>query len=296
MDFAHPKPAGSELPIPFHFYYHPTAHDPTAYPYGKDRGGGQPHVGLGYRHLLFETWGGVQHYYAGRRVVYVVPVGSPAHQFGEASGSLGIWTLLSELNLALHQVNGATFADYQNQEVGRVAISGFSAGASAMLAALSNRSSALGQSFVDNRVRELYCWDGAIGGPGIKNTVPQDFGSFARAWWKDPQQRIRVYTQNAQYDTALGFLSKLARPAVAGPAGSLSKTWAKDGQEFATLVRLPDGFFRRQYAPHEDPVSTYQGGPSASADPGFPSYIDTHHWFSTVFMQHALARSGFPAF
>ena len=218
MDFAHPKPAGSELPIPFHFYYHPTAHDPTAYPYGKDREGGQPHVGLGYRHLLFETWGGVQHYYAGRRVVYVVPVGSPAHQFGEASGSLGIWTLLSELNLALHQVNGATFADYQNQEVGRVAISGFSAGASAMLAALSNRSSALGQSFVDNRVRELYCWDGAIGGPGIKNTVPQDFGSFARAWWKDPQQRIRVYTQNAQYDTALGFpRSSRARRSPAQP-------------------------------------------------------------------------------
>lgn len=297
MQFQGPKPAaGGPLTISYHFYYHPTAHDLTAYPYGKSRLGDQPHVGVGYRHLMFETWGSVQHYYAKRRLVYVVPVASKEAQFGEAGNSLGIWTLLCELNLALHQVNGASFGDYQAHSVGRVAVSGFSAGANLMIAALADRTSPLGQSFVQDHLKELYCWDGAISGRGVANTVPQSFGTFAQKWWSEPDQRIRVYTQNAAYDKALAFLGNYAQPDVAGATGAYMKAWAKDGKEFATLVHLPNGFFRQSYAAHEDPVRVYQGKDVHPTDDGFPSYVDTHHWFFTTCMYHALTKSGFPSF
>src|SRR5262249_34177491 len=150
MYFPRPRPAGDPGPIPYHVYYHPTSHDTVGYPYGKDKDGGQPYVMRGYRHLMSETFGSVQHYYAKRRVVYVVPVGSTPHQFGEAGTALGIWTLLCELTLALHVANRATYANFRAQPVGRVAVSGFSAGGVYMLSALTNRSSALGQSFVQN--------------------------------------------------------------------------------------------------------------------------------------------------
>jgi hypothetical protein len=298
MSFSKPKPATPQFKIPYHFYFHPTAHAGAAYPYGKDAGGGQPHVGVGYRHLMFETWGSVQHYYSAKRVVYVVPVGSPQHQFGEAGHSLGIWTLLCETNLALHQVNGASYGDYQAQSVGQVAVSGFSAGANFMLHALSDRSSPLGRSFVQNHLKELYSWDGAIGGKGVANTVPQSFGGFVRTWWRDPSQQFRVYTQNPAYDKALSFLSSYERPATSGPAGAFAKTWARDGKDFGTLVCLPNSFFRAKgsYAAHEDPLRVYRGHDIHPSDPGFPSYIDTHHWFPTVSMYHALNNAQFPSF
>jgi hypothetical protein len=294
MDFSKPKPAGSEFRVPYHFYFHPTAHDPTPYPFGKNAKGDQPHVGLAYRHTMFESWGSVQHYYSRKRLVYVVPVGNLRDQFGEAGSVVGIYALLREINLALHQINGADLGAYQAQPVGRVAISGFSAGVYYMINALLDRSSATGQAFLQNHVGEIYNWDGAIGGKGIKNTVPQDFGKLIKQWWRHKDQYVRVYTSNAQYDTELAFMAKDARPVVKGAAGSFSKSFVQDGTDFGTLVYLPDGFFRQKYKPHEDPMRVYKGIDKDPTDPGFPSYIDTHHWFFTVVMYHALSKSAFP--
>src|SRR5262249_47052539 len=145
MDFSKPRTAGSGSSIPYHLYYHPTPRDTTPYPYGKNKEGDQPHVSLGYRHTMFETWASVQHYYAMKRVVYVVPVGSMDQSFGEANDSHGLYTLLREINLALHQIARAELGTYQLQTVGRVALSGFSAGASNMIKALNTQPSASAQ-------------------------------------------------------------------------------------------------------------------------------------------------------
>jgi hypothetical protein len=296
MDFSKPKPAGADFKVPYHFYFHPTAHDRTHYPYGKNANGDQPHVGLGYRHTMYETWANVQHYYSRKRVVYVVPVGSVRDKFGEAGTSLGMFTILSEINLALHRINGANFGTYQTQPLGRVAVSGFSAGADSMVTALLDRSSPTGQGFLQNHVAEIYNWDGAIGGKGIPNTVPASFGKLIQGWWRHKGQFFRVYTSNSQYDSALSPLAKYARPTVKGAAGSFCRSFAQDGVEFGTLVHLPDGFFRQKYKPHEDPIRVYTGVDKDAQDQGFPSYVDTHHWFSTVMMSHALSKSSFPVF
>lgn len=288
--------------IGYHFYYHPTPGNQTRYPYGKDAGGGQPHVFLGYRHLMFETWASVQHFYSGREAVFIVPVGAPAHMFGEAGRSLGIRTIIHEVNLALHRENGAQFGEYQAQPVGRVAVSGFSAGANFMIRAMSDTTSPLGQQFANQTVKEIYSWDGAIGGRAggkpIADTVPESFGALVARWWKTPDQRFRVYTQKGpQYGAGLDVreLKPFVQPDITGPAGSFLRTWAKDGTVFGTLLHLPGSFFRSQYLPHENPIRVYQGIDKHPTDKGFPSYIDTHHWFMTVFMYHALVSSGFHA-
>ena len=292
MHFPSARPGGSAGPISYHFYYHPTAKDPTAYPYGRNQAGVQPHVLVGYRHLMFETSATVQLYYARRRVVWVVPVASPAHQFGEAATTVGVRSILNEINLALHSANAA-YEHYERQPVGRVAMSGFSAGALQLVAALSDRSSPLGQSFLQNNVKEIYCWDGATDPP---NQVPAPFGAVVKNWWRDADQKVRVYTQDAEYAKHLAFLQKHAAPTVKGAGGSYVLNWAKDGKDFGTMVYLPDPFFRSAYLPHEDPVRVYQGKDRHPTDKGFPSYRDTHHWFFTVAMYHALSRSGFPTY
>ena len=147
MDFSKSAPGGKPGGIGYHFYYHPTPHATEAYPYGVNQDGVQTHVSLGYRHLLFESWGSVQHFYSGRRVVYVVPVRSVKDKFGEAGTAAGIDRILREVNLAIHTESSADASDYLAQDVGRVAISGFSAGATFMLSALKRASDPIGGSF-----------------------------------------------------------------------------------------------------------------------------------------------------
>lgn len=312
MDFSKAFPGGKTGSIGYHFYFHPWPRATEEYPYGVDRAGNQPHVDVGYRHLMFESWGSVQHFYANRRVVYVVPVGSRKDMFGEAATAGGIYRLLREINLAVHAENKADPANYLSQDVGRVAVSGFSAGAHFMVRALAQAFDPSGKEFMQNRVREIYSWDGAIGGVAggepIPNTVPKDFGGLNRRWWPDESQLFRVYTANASYDSELSFLQRFATRGD-GPAGTYAKSYQKEGKVFGTLIVLPGGFFRRSYKTQSlgdnkflytlDPLQVYRGNDAGETDPGFPSYNDyehppiAHHWFFKVFMYHAMMHSGF---
>lgn len=302
MDFAKIFPAGLHSTIPYHFYFHPTPNSGVSYPYGKDAKGDQLYVGVGYRHLMFESWANVQHYYAMKNVVFVVPVGSSEQKFGEVGSSLGIFTILREINLALHMVNNADPINFLAQDIGRVAISGFSAGVDFMINALSNQNSPLGQSFVENHVKEIYSWDGAVAPP--QNTVPDNFAKLIQKWWRNEDQFFRIYTSNSAYSTKLAFMDKFSKQAQLGAAGSYVKSYVKDGIEFGSILVLPGGFFkniykRKIYKDHfvflEDPLKVYKSEEFNSEDLGFPTYVvDTHHWFFKVFMYHALIKSKFP--
>jgi len=261
-------------------------------------------VWLGYRHLMTETWGSVQHYYSNRRVVFVVPVASVANRWGEASNPTGIYNLLQEVNLAIHVENNAKGTDFFGQyKIGRVAISGFSAGAHYMCGALSGS----GGNFFDKNLKEVYSWDGIIKEKNKPNTVPQDFANFVRRWWKrgTDDKVFRVYTSDLTYDMELAYLNPYATR-VEGAGGSFVKTYYKDNKEFATLAILPESFFNvNDYEKDpagylkSNPTDVYQGKAQASIRPedapGFPFYTasDPHHWFPTVFMYHALSHSGF---
>lgn len=295
LKFFEPSRGIDESKISYHLYFHPTPHDATHYPFGKNSVGRQPHVDLGYRHLMFESWGSVQHYYAKKKVVFVVPIGSVRDAFGECGSLAGIQTVLTELNAALQVQN---VKDYGYVfDVGRVAVSGFSAGANFMLNSLMDESSPRAKSFLTNNIKEVYSWDGATGSP---NGVPLNFAKFVSRWIRrGGNQKFMVYTANPKYVEELRSTIRSDFTTISGAGGASVSRFSGGGKLLGEVILLPDSFFRKEYKKSKDghlendPLEIYRKRIDEQADPGFPSYTDTHHWFFKVSMLHALLNSGF---
>lgn len=272
--------------IDHHMYFHPAVGGKQSvwgrYPFSD------AYVGLGYRHLIWEMWALNQHYQARRKVVFVVPVGSLNGQFGWLLSQGGMLRLLREVNLLMQTQEKVAFDDWAAQDVGRVALSGFSYGGQFLLQALRtaadgpNNPEGYAKTLWDHSLREIYNLDFA--------SDHFDTAGYIRTmydWWrKDDDRKLRIYSRNLSYlnlGPAMRPMfdklyppSSIEHPHFAGDPVATAESHVDDSR---SLVLLPGSFFRADQL--ANPIQ-------------FPVYPkDAHHWFPRFFMSHAIGHSGF---
>jgi hypothetical protein len=279
------QPAGS---VAYHLWFHPFINRGPAiswgdYPFGYETTQGvaptdrnQGYVNLGYKHLIWENWPLYQHFQARKKVIFVVPVGSLQDQFADIQSRAGVYRLIKELNLFLHNMENASYSTWNGNDVGRVGLSSLSYGGQFLQNAIEtpgNSALASSNEFYDSKLREVYTFDITISSSGFISTI--------KNWWRqDPDRRFRIYTRDPAYvnfsedtfKTASGeqkIFNKVAH--LQFPEVNVTEAHFDN---LRSLVILPDPFF--------------------SSAKGYPTGSDPHHWFPRYFMSHAISNSGFP--
>jgi hypothetical protein len=206
-------------------------------------------------------------HYSNKEAILVVPIVAPDKYQGSLPSSANVFRLLREVNMYLHFAEGMPLGLWLAEDVGRVAISGFSFGVTFVKSVLddthdkSGNPPGFGQEFQSSHLREVYDFDGNVG---------LDFlTSLARWKGKDTDRRWRLYNGLAasmwaeQVPRVGGFQRAMRFGGYAVREGHND-----DGRSMVVL-------------PHEFTTNVLTGIP------------DAHQWYPTYFVAHAMMRSGF---
>jgi hypothetical protein len=269
--------------IDFHVSLHaqPTGAGKIDYPLGIETfqksdgttGRRQPYVIKGFQQLMWRTWGNYQHDLAQRACVYVAPVAPDSEMFTKLTAATLAGWLEEIAELVRLRVVPASHA--AKVAIGKVALSGFSRGATWVRQVLLNAGDAKGAEFLRRNLEEVYLFDPV---PGTDAAV--------RGWQKIKESSgiVRVYTQRQ------GIYENF-RPLV---------QTAKGQQEQVRFRNAPIGEAREVNSPKGSAVwvsgsllvrSVLCKNPSVGC--GIPFSQDAHGWFVMFFMAHALNHSRF---
>ena len=255
-----PRQNPQKIPIPYHVFFHPFIPGTWSkdYPFSHD------YIDLISRYLVIPYSRGKvmihQNIADFPKIFFVFPVGGPGkRQMGNLNTQANMLRLLQEINYWVQRMRGASFPQ---QPLGRIAMSGFSAGArflSAIFMGTKNK------TFLDKLLKHVYVFDGVLG----KGTT-----TFCRkllSWHKGAQsdRTFRVYTQNINW-------WNLLKPANSDPKTTIVKGpgQAKEAEGPRHTVLLARESFWRLINP-----SAKYGG--------------IHQYIPAKFMEHAVTNSKF---
>ncbi|CAN5179194.1 hypothetical protein BH09PSE6_BH09PSE6_13280 [soil metagenome] len=267
-----------KVPIAYHVFFHPsTGHfAPKNYPFSFD------YLDLIARYAFYEQRFNAgkamvnQHDLAGKQVVFVFPIGGRVDSFGDAGSQAGLLRLLQEIN---YVVQRAMLVPFPLQPVGKVAISGFSAGIETVAKILASPRIDL---FHDELLSEVYSFDGMFMRLNADKKFFMDveatnrFINHVKSWLRNGEDDriIRIYTQ------AQIFLN--------GLQGSIVNPTVVKGKRGATEVVGDNGTVLHT------PPGTWLGMDADLADrcrsPGDLSRT-VHQMIPAMFMQHAIKFS-----
>ncbi len=267
-----------KVSIPYHVFFHPnTAHfEPKNYPFSHD------YLDLVARYCTYAQVFNAgkaminQHEIAEQEVVFVFPVGGRIDSFGDAQTQAGLLRLLQEVN---YQLQRWLEVPYPLQDVGKVAISGFSAGITAVANVLGGKRVGL---FHDELLREVYSFDGIFMTKNADGAFVQDVGatqSFinnVKSWLRNGEddRAIRFYTQNRIFLD--GLKDAIVNPTTTkGPKGS-TEVFGDNG----TLLHAPPGMW----------LGVEKDIRKAAVNPGDLSR-SVHQFIPAGFMSHAIQMS-----
>lgn len=272
--------------IDFHVGFHAQpsgAAAKTIYPLGietfkkKDGTNGrrQPYIIKGFQQIMWRTWGHYQHDLAQRACVYVAPIAPDREMFTKLTAETLVRRLQQVAELVRSRVVPATPS--ASVSIGRVALSGFSRGASWVSRAISNAGGAAGEDFLKRKVKEVYLFDPAGDSPeAIRKWQSNASGSI-----------VRVYTGSSKtYQT----YQRLVEPAVnrerrvlftGAPAGEAREVNSSKG----SVV-----FVANSLLAHARLCGSNKFGCA------IPFAQGAHGWYAQFFLAHALKNSGFSAF
>jgi len=254
--------------VPYHVFFHPaTSAFKGVYPFARD------YVDMISRYMLREQ-GFVgnqamvnQHVVAGKRPVFVFPVGSPSLGFGKVPRQADLLRLLQEANYILQRMDGIA---YPVQPVGFCAASAFSQGCDALKTMLDNSF----PEFDTNHLREIYGLD------LFRKDVPRMCKSLA-TWFRGgaDKRKLRIYTQNFTWRNEI-------RPRI--PAGTITtdSTATEDETPSSTVLLTPLTFWEEIKS--EEPPAAFGTFDDVPTD-----FFKVHHMHPALFMTHALKLSTF---
>ena len=260
------------VPIPYHVFFHPTtAGFEGVYPFARD------YIDIVSRYMLRDQdFGGNhamvnQHMIAGKRPVFVFPVGSPAAGFGSIPRQAPLLRLLQEVNYILQRMDAIA---YPTHPVGFCAASAYSQGCDALKTMLDSPFA----EFDNNHLREIY---------GFDLFRQNDVGAVCRRlgkWFRGgaDKRKLRIYTQDFKWRTGI----RANTPAGTVTTGPGSAT--EDEAASSTLLFNPVGTFwtgmkREVTRPH--PFGHFDDVPA--------DFFQVHHMHPSLFMTHALKLSSF---
>ena len=258
-------------PLHFHVNYHPPPPYGDQYPYGAG------YIRLLYRYMLGypafakRSKGMVnQHFVAGKKWIFVFPVGRADKWFGTSPQQKNLLRLLQEVSHWLQRFIGLSLA---MQRPGRVAISAFSKAADCLDQILSSTS----DEFEIDHLREIYGFD-PIPAAGATASC-QRMATWLAA--DTANRRLRIYTQQDAWRSHLKakFSDFNESP---GPDGT-----RECHSNCASVVCVPAPMWA---AIHRDVMWTVDGqNPSYENSPD--EYWDVHQIIPQLFMEHALKAS-----
>ena len=260
------------VPIPYHVFFHPSTRSfAGVYPFARD------YIDLISRYMLRDQ-GFVgnkamvnQHVVAGKRPVFVFPVGSPTLGFGSIPQQAPLLRLLQEVNYILQRMDGIA---YPIHPVGFCAASAFSQGCDALKTMLDTPF----PEFDTDHLREIY---------GLDLYRQDDVAVVCKslgAWFRRgaDKRKLRIYTQDLRWRT--GIRANIPGGTVTtGPSNA-----TEDEAASSTLLFDPLGTFWTAMAPEvtkPHPFGQFDDVPGA--------YFDVHAMHSALFMTHALKLSSF---
>ncbi len=263
------------VPIPYHVFYHPfTGSFAGDYPFSFR------YLDLVARYVTYDQISTIgkamanQHDAAGNPVVFVMPIGGAVGGFGTGDTQAGLLQMLKEINYSVQRLLGVPLP---LQEVGKVAISGFSFGIRSVARVLGGTRI---DQFHDVLLREVYSFDGVFSKAGGKKgeidlKLTGDCINNMKSWLRGgaDNRTIRVYTQNPVW--MQGLAGSIVNPtSVKGSRGS-SELFGDNG----TILLAP--------------LATW-----IKADPDILATMDmrdpvksVHQIIPALFMQHAIKMS-----
>jgi hypothetical protein len=262
----------ASVPIPYHVFFHPSTRAfAGAYPFARD------YIDMISRYMLRDQdFRGNkamvnQHVVAGKRPVFVFPVGSPTAGFGGISEQASLLRLLQEVNYILQRMDGIA---YPIHPVGFCAVSAFSQGCDALKTMLDTPFS----EFDNDHLREIY---------GLDLFRHKDVSAVCRslgAWFRGgaDKRKLRIYTQDARWRTGI----RANTPAGAVTTGPDRAT--EDESASTTLLFDPVEAFWTGMArevPKPPPLGKFDAVPG--------TFFEAHAMHSALFLTHALKLSSF---
>jgi hypothetical protein len=258
--------------VPYHLFYTPSIKEPA---WGDDelaRGTSgwfakqQNYVHLAFRYLFWEKNLAHQHTHAGKHVPIVIPIGNYRGQLGTFAGRGNVYRLLREVNYFIQRTEGVSYAGWRGQDVGRVALSGFSAGVDWVKSTLDNpedgddNARGIAKEFYDRKLREVYNFDGHPDADAFMATV--------NAWWRgDEDRKFRIYSMKPEFASYARSIDASATP-VRFKGAQVDAWEAHDAAR--SLVVLPEPLLAT-----------------------ILTRTNPHQWFPAYFARHASSR-GFP--
>lgn len=257
--------------IPYHVFFHPSTRNfKGVYPFARD------YVDMISRYLLREqSFNGNkamvnQHVVAGKRPVFVFPVGSPTLGFGSIPRQASLLRLLQEVNYILQRMDGIA---YPVHPVGFCAASAFSQGCDALKTMLDTPF----PEFDAAHLREIY---------GLDLFRQKDVDAMCKSlgrWFRGgaDERKLRIYTQELNWRAAM-------RANI--PSGTVTKGRSgatEDETPSSTLFCGPRDVFwaamKREVT--NQPFGVFDDVPA--------EYYSVHAMHPALFMTHALKLSSF---
>ena len=220
--------------------------------------------------------------------MFVLPVAPKGDFFSAISSAGALRRYVVELVYWLRRhVGGLPFV-FPKPVIGHAAISGFSAGGSAVAGIV--QSASIG-GFPE--LREVYCLDAFV---GKTEESFRSLSSILSTWWEgDTVNRcVRMYTKYSVHQQAANRPS-FARSTVQGSDGTIESSLRN-----ATFAFTPLSFWATVCTEHSasNPISEYfpvsEDKITKTQRERPPSADELHQMMPAVFLEHALRNSGFP--